>query len=453
MHAINHTHSPTPEEIMEYLDGEGTASSRNKIAAHLATCSACQHVAAGQRDLSDRARAWQVPPAPASMRAPFLADTVAAPVFRPRASWMFAGLAAAAVLALVVTVGEWRPAPRSSALGIDAAARPVPPVARPEADGSVRGATSARAITGSGGGRERVNVTGRVEDRAQAVAQAAGSQAPRTPAIIRTALLRIVVKDFGAARTSVETLVTQVSGFIDHLSVTGDTNAARTLSGSLRIPSDRMADTLVRLRGLGQVIEDTQGSQDATDQIVDLDARVASARATEHRLIEVLRDRTGRLSDVLEVERELTRVRLDIERLVAEKTNVGRRVSYATIDITISEERKASLDGPLSLATRLRIAAADGVEAAFDSVAATVLFALRAGPSLVFWGGLFTLAWLLFGRRIHSAIRDPRSGIHRYPRFRNEQLFVEVHRIPVGHAGDEILRCNVEPLGLDHPQI
>jgi len=144
------------------------------------------------------------------------------------------------------------------------------------------------------------------------------------------------------------------------------------------------------------------------DQIVDLDARVASARATEHRLIEVLRDRTGRLSDVLEVERELTRVRLDIERLVAEKTNVGRRVSYATIDITISEERKASLDGPLSLATRLRIAAADGVEAAFDSVAATVLFALRAGPSLVFWGGLFTLAWLLFGRRIHSAIRDPR---------------------------------------------
>ena len=71
---------------------------------------------------------------------------------------------------------------------------------------------------------------------------------------------------------------------------------------------------------------------------------------------------------MLEVERELTRVRLDIERLDAEKTNIGRRVTYATIDVTISEERKAGLDGPLSLATRIRIAAADGLESALESV-------------------------------------------------------------------------------------
>ena len=133
------------------------------------------------------------------------------------------------------------------------------------------------------------------------------------------------------------------------------------LRGTLRVPGDRLADALARLRQLGQVVEDTQGSQDVTDQIVDLDARLASARATEQRLTELLQNRTGKLSDVLEVERELTRVRLDIERLDAEKTNVGRRVSYATIDVTIREERKAGLDaGPLSLTTRIRIAAADG---------------------------------------------------------------------------------------------
>ena len=166
------------------------------------------------------------------------------------------------------------------------------------------------------------------------------SQATRTPAIIRTARLQIVVKGFGGTRESVEALVAQAGGFLDHMTVTGDTSEARTLRGALRVPSDRMADTLARLRGMGQVTEDTQGSEDVTDQVVDLDARLASARATEQRLTELLRNRTGRLSDVLEVERELTRVRLDIERLVAEKTNIGRRVSYATIDLTISEERK-----------------------------------------------------------------------------------------------------------------
>jgi hypothetical protein len=83
---------------------------------------------------------------------------------------------------------------------------------------------------------------------------------------------------------------------------------------------------------------------------------------------------------------------------MAEKTNLDRRVSYTTIDVTITEERKASLDGPLSLATRLRIAAADGLETAFDTVAAFAIFILRAGPTLVVFGLALGIAWI-FGRR------------------------------------------------------
>jgi hypothetical protein len=145
-----------------------------------------------------------------------------------------------------------------------------------------------------------------------------------------------------------------------------------------------------------------------TDQIVDLDARLASARATEQRLTELLRSRTGKLSDVLEVERELARVRLDIERLDAEKTNVGRRVSYATIGVTIVEERKAGLDGPLSIATRIRVAAADGLESALESVALAVLVLLRAGPSLLLWGTAVASIWLILRRRTRFGIRDSR---------------------------------------------
>jgi hypothetical protein len=233
-------------------------------------------------------------------------------------------------------------------------------------------------------------------------------QAGRTPSIIRTARLQIVVKDFAAARASVEALVAQANGFVDHMTVTGDTSEVRTLRGTLRIPGDRLADALARLRDMGQVTEDTQGSQDVTDQLVDLDARLASARATELRLTQLLRERTGRLSDVLEVERELTRVRLDIERLDAEKANLGRRVSYATIDLAISEERKISLDGPLSLSTRIRVAAADGQEAAFESVALAMLFLLRIGPALLLWLLSVALLWvasLRVRRYIGRAVR------------------------------------------------
>ena len=87
--------------------------------------------------------------------------------------------------------------------------------------------------------------------------------------------------------------------------------------------------------------------------------------------------------------------RLNVERLDAEKTNLGRRVSYATIDVTITEERKAGLDGPLSLATRLRVAATDGLESALASVVGMVLFLLRIGPALILWTLITGLGWLL----------------------------------------------------------
>jgi Sigma-70 region 2 len=94
----------------------------------------------------------------------------------------------------------------------------------------------------------------------------------------------------------------------------------------------------------------------------------------------------------------------------AEKTNTARRVTYATITLNIAEERKAGLDAsPLSLATRIRIAAADGLESALESVAWTVLFLLRAGPTLILWSVVVAVVWLVLRRRV--AIRDSGLGI------------------------------------------
>jgi hypothetical protein len=384
MPAAEHTHSPTPEEIMEYVDGEGTAASREAIGAHLASCAACRAVAAEQRSLSDAARAWTVDAPPASLHLPAAGDAHVI-VARTRAWYrspvVVSSLAAAAVVLLVVSV------PLREGLTGAKRARMESAPARVAAQG--RGGY----VAGVARERSAAPVPQAVDSLSQGVA------APRTPAVIRTATLRVVVKEFGGVRTTVEAIVSQAGGFIDHMTVTGDNTAARELSGVVRVPGDRMAATLARLRQIGQVVEDTQGSQDVTDHIVDLDARLVSARATEQRLKELLQTRTGKLSDVLEVERELTRVRLDIERLDAEKTNVGRRVSYATIAVTISEERKAGLDaGPLPIRTRIRIAAADGLASALESIALMTLLLLRAGPTLVIWSVVVAAGWLLFRR-------------------------------------------------------
>ncbi len=386
--AADATHSPAPEELMEYLDGEGSAAWRAGIETHLATCASCQALAADQRGLSCDLGAWQVTPVPDRMRAPGLRAGAPAVTRRWRPTrFALAGLSAAAAVLIVASYEIPKTTRRATAQ----------PLVVAEENGQLKSQVDMK-VEANGGSPRATPVAG--EAQGQGGGRVAGlvAAAPgHVRTLIRTAQLQLVATDFGHARAAVEQIVESADGLADQLAVSADPGSARALRAMLRVPGDRLAETLGRLRALGQVTQDQQGAEDVADQLVDLDARLKSARATEQRLIDLLRERTGKLSDVLEVEQELTRVRLDIERLDAEKTNMSRRVAYATINLTISEERKAGL-GPLPLWTQLRIAAADGLQNVVDTLVGIALFALRAGPALALWVVFLATAWLVVKR-------------------------------------------------------
>ncbi|MEO8075864.1 MAG: DUF4349 domain-containing protein [Acidobacteriota bacterium] len=404
MAAADDIHSPTPEEIMEYLDGEGTAALRSGIEAHLALCGACQVFAAGHRRLATDVGTWHVEGAPASLRAP---DRGRTRVFGSRfPAWLpvrrtAAGIAVAAVVVAVFaffapvrrdlkrSAVTWSPQATQERSYITAPAEPD-------------GAASFRQLThGTAQSLSFKDDSIRFRDESSAPARPGQTtQNPaRMPAIVRTATLRIVTNEFSGVRPAVERIVAASGGFVDKMTVMSGPGAARALHGTLRIPSDRLGQAADGFRALGQVTQDTQGAEDVTDQLIDLDVRLRSARATELRMTELLRIRTAKLSEVLEVERELARVRVDIERLDAESVNIGRRVGYATLTLDVEEERKAGLSpGPLSLGSQVRIAAADGLASAFESLTSAVLSLLRALPFLVLWSAILSAAWLIVRR-------------------------------------------------------
>jgi hypothetical protein len=112
------------------------------------------------------------------------------------------------------------------------------------------------------------------------------------------------------------------------------------------------------------------------------------------------------------VEREIARVREQIERLDAERTNLERRVTYATVTLDVTQARQATLDtGPVPLSTRTRNAAVDGVRAAFESASAAFLWTLRTGPPLLLWRAI--LWWPV--RRLEQEIRRPKRSGERVP--------------------------------------
>jgi chromosome segregation ATPase len=161
---------------------------------------------------------------------------------------------------------------------------------------------------------------------------------------------------------------------------------ARTLTATLRVPSARLDAILVTLRALGQSTEESQGGENVSAQMIDLDARLKNSRNTEARLTEMLKNRTGNVGDVLDVEREIARVRGEIEQLDAQRKQLQDRVTYATITLSVSEERQARLDtGTLTIGAQLRNAFVGGMQNVYESAAGALLTLLRVAPVLTFW--------------------------------------------------------------------
>ena len=212
--------------------------------------------------------------------------------------------------------------------------------------------------------------------------------ANRTQKIIRTVSMNIVANNFETVRETIDGLLRSVGGFVGGMQAS-DVSGGRSLRATLRVPAARLDETVRSLRSLGHVADESQSGEDVTEQVRDIEARLKNSRNTEQRLADVLRNRTGRVADILEVEREIARVREEIERMDAQRLNLERQVEYSTVTVQVTERRQATLDlGPMPIRTQLRNAFVDGVKEAYQTLIAALVWFLGVAPVLLLWTAL-----------------------------------------------------------------
>jgi uncharacterized protein DUF4349 len=210
--------------------------------------------------------------------------------------------------------------------------------------------------------------------------------------IVRTASMSLISDRFDQIRESLERLVANQQARVTSMNITGDPSSRRALHATVGVAAARLDALLTGLRGLGKVQEESLGSEDVTESFRDLTLRTANARREEQRLVELLSRRTGDLADVLAVERELARVRLEIERMEAETRATRQRVDLATVTLTVQEQYRADLAlGPLPLPVRFKNALVDGLRQASESLVGAAIVVLQIAPTLMVWMLIF--AW------------------------------------------------------------
>lgn len=151
------------------------------------------------------------------------------------------------------------------------------------------------------------------------------------------------------------------------------------------------------LAQLGDLGSESEHADDVTEQRADTEARLRNSRMEETRLLALLQDRTGTLSDVIAVEKELARVRGDIEKVEAEKRTLDGQVDLATVTIDVTPK---SAPG-----ARILGATKDGSELAGSVAVGLVVIAVRLGPTLLMFGLPAILA-LVLTRRVRRRHRS-----------------------------------------------
>jgi hypothetical protein len=163
-------------------------------------------------------------------------------------------------------------------------------------------------------------------------------QAGPSSMIIRNGMVSVEVDSVEIAMDAVRRLATALGGYIGNVSIATGTYQVRSGSLEMKIPSARFDDAMAGMAPLGKVEHSSSTAEDVGEEFVDVTARVANAKRLEQRLVSLLATRTGKLEDVLAVERELARVREEIERYEGRIRYLGSRVATSTIAVTVHEK-------------------------------------------------------------------------------------------------------------------
>jgi len=170
-----------------------------------------------------------------------------------------------------------------------------------------------------------------------APAEGSGSSGPTTPLqtaqrqVISTASISIEVKEVQVASAEVRRIADSLGGFVERLSSSGGANSQQA-NITIRVPQDQFFTAVERLKNLGEVQNQNLGSEDVSERFIDLKARLSSAEREERSLLSLL-ERNLKVSEILTIERELSRIRSEIERFQGQLNFLERRVDLATINV------------------------------------------------------------------------------------------------------------------------
>jgi hypothetical protein len=161
------------------------------------------------------------------------------------------------------------------------------------------------------------------------------SEIPKERMVIYNAYISIETNDIQGTLSKIRSLAEGLGGYVAGSSISSY-GAQTTATISIRVPQTNFHKAVQVIESYGKVLDERTSSEDITEEYIDLKARLGNLERQEKRLYEIL-GMAKTVDEVLQVERELERIRGQIESLQGRINYLERSVAMSLIEVQLTE--------------------------------------------------------------------------------------------------------------------
>lgn len=199
--------------------------------------------------------------------------------------------------------------------------------------------------------------------------------------VVKAGNVAVLVTDVAQAGSEIPKIARSFGGFVVSSSA-NNVAGSRRATYTIKVSANNFDVAMDALANLGEVTSSNSSGEDVTTQVADIDARIKVMKAEEEQYAEVLKAARS-IGQILEVKRQLSRVRQEIESLTAQSQSLKRLAVLSTITATLTERAQPVGQVPQDWFG----------EAKTNAMNALGAFGVQVGRILVYVG-IFAVVWV-----------------------------------------------------------
>ncbi len=231
--------------------------------------------------------------------------------------------------------------------------------------------------------------------------------------LILNGAIELAVADAEETRLTIRDYVNELGGYVENSNFRSVNEKERQGHMTVRIPQEKFDESMDYFEEFGDVLSRSTSSEDVTMEYVDMEARLNNLERQEERYLDIL-DEAANVEEIMEVEARLREVREEIEAMTARLESLEDQVSFATIDIRISEERpveaQVDAEGFEGLLNRMASAFTRSINTLINGLTNLAVFLSGAFPYLVIFAAIGGGAYKIRGSLKAKMKKEGRSG-------------------------------------------